>query len=98
MTLTMGPGIAPLPQARSSHDPSERAAPHPEMVSADSETLGEETIRAGHGVWAAEYVIGGSFNILTPPGTVKSTMHNSVSGTVIVVGFSFGVFKANKFA
>jgi hypothetical protein len=43
-------------------------------------------------------VIGGSFNILKPPGAVKSTMHNSVIGVLIAVGFSFGVFKANKFA
>jgi hypothetical protein len=49
-------------------------------------------------VWAGECVIGGSFNILTPPGTVKSTMHNSVRGAVIAVGFSFGSFKWNKCA
>ena len=43
-------------------------------------------------------VIGGSFNILMPPGTVKSTMHNSVSGAVIVVEFSSCFFKRNKYA
>ena len=68
------------------------------MVNADLERLREETVRADHGVWAGEYVIGGSFNILKPPGAVKSTIHNSVSGAVILVGFSFGFFKANKFA
>ena len=40
----------------------------------------------------------GSFNILPPPGTVKSTMHNSVSGAVIVVEFSSNFFKGNKYA
>lgn len=43
-------------------------------------------------------VIGGSFNILMPPGTVKSTTRNSVIGAVIVLGFSSCFFKGNKYA
>jgi hypothetical protein len=43
-------------------------------------------------------VIGGSFNILNPPGALKSTMHNSVNGGLFVPGFSFGFFTGNKFA
>ena len=43
-------------------------------------------------------VIGGSFNILKPPGAVKSTMHNSVSGSLILVEFSASFFTGNKCA
>jgi hypothetical protein len=43
-------------------------------------------------------VIGGSFKILKPPGAVKSTMCNSVSGALIVVVLSARFLTANKCA
>jgi hypothetical protein len=40
-----GRGVGPVPLARSSHDPSDRTARHPEMVNGYSERLGEETLQ-----------------------------------------------------